>query len=80
MRRVGPDGGYMPSSMIQEAMRVGHQRYAAKLDLAQAFVTLKLGPTAQRLSTFTSPLGKIRFLHGWFGWHSFPAVFQRTIT
>ena len=34
----------------------------AQLDLSEAFLTLKLGPEAQRLSTFTSPLGKLRQL------------------
>src|SRR5262249_46378371 len=48
-----------------------------KIDLRDAFMMMKLGPTAQRLSTFTTPLGKMRWHHGWFGWHSFPAKFQR---
>ena len=78
-KRVDPEGGYMPASMVQEAMRVGRQKFAAQLDMSDAFMTLKLGPTAQRLSTFTSPLGKLRWKHGWFGWHSFPATFQRVI-
>ena len=78
-RKIDPDGGYMPSSMINEAMKVGHVQYAATLDLSQAFVTMKLGPTAQRLSTFTTPLGKLRWTQGYFGWHSFPAAFQRII-
>jgi hypothetical protein len=40
---------------------------------------MKLGPVAQKLSTFTTPIGKVQWTHGWFGWHSFPAVFQRMI-
>jgi hypothetical protein len=52
---------------------------AITLDLSEAFTTVKLGPEAQRLSTFTTPIGKVRWLHGYFGWHSFPAWFQKTI-
>ena len=78
-RRIDPEGGYMPSSMVFEAMKAGRQSVAACLDLAEAFVTLKLGPTARRLSTFTTPIGKYRWLHGYYGWHSFPAAFQRII-
>jgi len=75
--RVDPEGGYMPPSMIAEAQSAGIRRYAVKLDLRDAFMTMKLGPTAQRLSVFTTPIGKFGWLHGWFGWHSFPAVFQK---
>ena len=78
-RRIDPEGGYMPLSMVSEAQRAGRQTIAASLDMAEAFVTLKLGPTAQRLSTFTTPFGKYRWRHGYFGWHSFPAAFQRII-
>jgi hypothetical protein len=46
---------------------------------AKAFMVFKLGPMAQKLSTFTSPLGKLRWLHGYYGWHSFPPAFQRLI-
>lgn len=31
------------------------------------------------LSTFTTQIGKIRYRRGWFGWHSFPAIFQTLI-
>ena len=78
-RRIDPEGGYMPSSMVFEAMKAGRQTVAACLDLSEAFVTMKLGPTAQRLSTFSTPIGKYRWKHGYFGWHSFPAAFQRII-
>ena len=78
-KRVDPEGGYMPSSMLYEAQRSGRQSVACTLDMANAFLTLKLGPTARRLSTFTTPLGKMRWKNGWFGWHSFPAVFQRVV-
>ena len=78
-KRIDPEGGYMPSSMINEAQKAGRLRHAATLDLAEAFVTMKLGPEAQRLSTFTSPIGKLQWKHGYFGWHSFPAAFQRII-
>ena len=78
-KRIDPPGGFMPQSMINEAMRVGGQKLAITLDLSEAFTTGKLGPEAQRLSTFTTPVGKVRWLHGYFGWHSFPAWFQKTI-
>jgi hypothetical protein len=78
-KRIDPEGGFMPDSMIGEVMSIGRQEFAAQLDLAEAFVTLKLGPTAQRVSTFVTPLGKLQWKHGWFGWHSFPAYFQRLI-
>ena len=78
-QKVDPEGGYMPSHMVAEAMKAGNQRLACTFDLSDAFLTLKLGDTAQKLSTFTTPLGKMRWKHGYFGWHSFPAVFQRTI-
>lgn len=77
--KISPDGGYMPASMIREAQRVGHMSIACQLDLSEAFTTLRLGRTAQTLSTFTSPIGKLRWKHGFFGWHSFPAVFQRVV-
>ena len=77
--RFDPDGGYMPESMIQEAMSAGYCRWATKLDMAEAFLTMKLGKTAQELSVFTTPLGKYQWLHGYFGWHSFPAYFQKLV-
>jgi len=78
-QRISPEGGFMPPSMVLEAQRPGNKKLAVQLDLAEAFVSMKLGPLAQRLSTFTTPLGKYRWKHGFFGWHSFPAAFQRLI-
>ena len=78
-KRVNPEGGYMPDNMVNEAMKAGHCKIAAKMDLTSAFLTMKLGNTAQRLSTFTTQIGKMRWKHGYFGWHSFPAMFQRII-
>ena len=75
--RVELAGGFMPDSMLREAQRAGRCQFVSQLDLAEAFLTLKLGPEAPRLSTFTSPLGKLRWRQGYFGWHSFPAAFQR---
>ena len=71
------NGGFMPDSMIQEAQRVGRRKIACKFDMAEAFLTMKLGAEARRLSTFTTPVGKYRWNHGYFGWHSFPAHWQR---
>lgn len=73
---VAPKGGYMPRHMFMEALKVGIHPYAVQLDLRAAFNTLKLGPTARRLSTVTTPIGKVQFKNGWFGWHGFPGVFQ----
>ena len=78
-RRIDPEGGYLPANMIREAQRAGRQRVAIAADMAEAFLTMLLGPTAQRLSTFSSPLGKVQFKTAYFGWHSFPAAFQRII-
>ena len=78
-RRVDPPGGFMPANMVMEAMKAGREQIGAQLDMAEAFVTLKLGAEAQRVSTYTSPIGKLRWKQGYFGWHSFPAVFQQTI-
>lgn len=78
-KRVDPKGGVMPANMVLEAQRVRGLRHACKLDMKEAFVTLKLGPKAQMLSTFVTHRGKYRWKHGWFGWHSFPAVFQQLI-
>jgi hypothetical protein len=78
-KRISPEGGYMPASMLQEAQLAGRRKLGVQLDLQEAFVTALLGPTAQRLSTFTTPRGKYRWKHGWFGWHSFPAWFQKMI-
>ncbi len=77
--RVDPEGGYMPSNMIREAMNIGGCKFAAQLDLRDAFLMLTLGPTARELSVFTSPFGKLQWNVAYFGWHSFPAVFQKTI-
>ena len=74
-----PEGGYMPDSMAHSAHRVGLRNYGYKLDFKEAFTTLKLAPEAQRLSTFTSPLGKVQFKRGWFGYHSFPGLWQTTV-
>jgi transposase InsO family protein len=76
-KRVDPAGGFMPASMVMEAHRVGFCPLVAQLDMKDAFLTLRLDEEAQRLSTFATPYGKVRWLHGWFGWHSFPAVFQQ---
>ena len=51
--------GILPPDMLREAMQVGILPFLVQLDLAEAFRTLKLGPTAQRLSTFTTPFAKI---------------------
>lgn len=78
--RVSPDGGFMPDNLVNEVQRLGRPlSVAMSLDLADAFMTLKLGPTAQELSVFTSPFGKYRMRHAFFGWHSFPSVFQTVI-
>ena len=71
------DGGFMPDNMILEAQRVGRRKIACKFDAAEAFLTMSLGAEAQRLSTFTTPIGKYRWKQGYFGWHSFPAHFQK---
>jgi len=65
--REDPEGGYMPPSMIGEAQSSGKHRHAVTLDLKDAFMTMPLAPTAQRLSVFTTPIGKYQWLHGWFG-------------
>jgi hypothetical protein len=78
--RVDIDGGFMPDNMIREAQRAGRGcRFAAALDFAEAFTGLKLGPRARELSVFTTPIGKLRWLQGYFGWHGFPAEFQRAM-
>ena len=74
-----PVGGYMPGSMLREVDRLAGKKVAVSLDLREAFLTLALGEEAKRLSTFTTPIGKFRWNVGWFGWHSFPAVFQTTM-
>jgi hypothetical protein len=79
-KRVTLAGGYMPESMLQEAMKGGRGcRYAASLDAAQAFKGMKLTEDAQKLSTFASPIGAIRYKVGWFGWHSFPLLFTQAM-
>jgi len=74
-----PEGGYMPDSMAHAAQRVGLLNVGFMLDFTEAFTTLKLGPEAQRLSVFTSPMGKVQFERGWFGYHSFPGLWQTTV-
>ena len=78
-KRMEPEGGFMPDSIVKEAQRAGRMDIACQIDLAEAFTTISLGPNASKLSTFTSPIGKLRWKQGYFGWHSFPAVFQRVI-
>jgi transposase InsO family protein len=78
-KRIDPQGGFMPDSMIGEATRLANKKFVAQLDMAEAFLTFKLGPTAQRLSTFTTPIGKYQWKHGWFGYHSFPFHFQQLV-
>jgi hypothetical protein len=76
--RDDPEGGFMPDSMLMEAQRAGRRcRLAVELDYTEAFTSLKLSPKAQELSTFTTPIGKLRWLNGYYGWHSFPVKFQR---
>jgi hypothetical protein len=76
--RVDPQGGVMPDNMIREALKAGQGgQFGALMDFAEAFTCMKLGATASELSTFTTPLGKLRWKQGFFGWHSFPAIFQR---
>jgi len=74
-----PEGGYMPDSMLLAAQRAGRRKFAIQWDMREAFTTMLLGPEAQKLSTFTSPIGKIRFRRGWFGYHSFPAHWQHVM-
>ena len=78
-KRIDPEGGYMPANILSEAQKVRGQKLAILFDLAEAFLSIKLGPEAQRLSTFTTVLGKVRWHQGYFGWHSFPSAFQRII-
>lgn len=77
--RVEPEGGFMPDNMIMEAMTAGTYKYAVKVDWREAFTTLKLGPIARRLSTFTTPKRKYQWQNGYFGWHGFPACFQKLV-
>ena len=77
--RDDPEGGYMPANMLMAALSTGRKKYATKLDCKDAFLTMKLGPVAQKLSVHTTCVGKYRWLHGYFGWHSFPAKYQRII-
>jgi len=74
--RTDPDGGYMPADMIREAQKAGNRKFAVSIDLREAFLTFVLGPLARKLSTFTTPVGRYRWRHGWFGYHSFPSLFQ----
>ena len=78
-KSTDPIGGYLPESMLSEALRVGRLNFAWQLDLKDAFATMVLGPQARRLSTFTTPRGKIRWNHGFFGHKNFPAEFQLLI-
>ena len=79
-KREDPEGGYMPDSILNEVQKLGPTlKFGASLDLSEAFTTLRLGPTARDLSVFSSPVGKLRWLQGYFGWHSFPAIFQRIV-
>jgi hypothetical protein len=66
----------MPADMIREAQKAGNRKFAVSIDLREAFLTFVLGPLAQQLSTFTTPVGRYRWKHGWFGFHSFPGLFQ----
>ena len=76
--RIDPEGGVMPKSMVREVLRAGHNcEFAALIDFSEAFTCLKLGDKARQLSTFSTPIGKLRWKQGFFGWHSFPAIFQR---
>ena len=78
--RVEIEGGFMADSMVQEAQRAGRGcKYAAGLDFADAFLGLRLTERASEISTFTTPIGKLRWRNGYFGWHSFPAEFQRAM-
>lgn len=78
-KRIQLKGGFMPSSILQEAQRAGRRKLAITLDLREAFLVALLGPTAAELSVFSTTEGKYQWIHGWFGWHSFPAWFQQTI-
>ena len=72
--RYKPDGpGIMPDNMLHEAMSMARRKYAYKLDLTSAFMTMLLGPRARELSTFAGPTGPpMQMRHAYFGWHSFP--------
>lgn len=76
---VQPAGGFMPTSLVQEAVSAAQGNFAVSMDLSEAFTTLKLGPTARRLSVFTTPVGKYRWKMGYFGWSGFPAKFMTVI-
>lgn len=78
--RIDPVGGVMPAHMIPEVWKLRRLKWACKLDLRDAFTIFRLGPEAQRLSTFMTQIGKIRHKSGWFGWHSFPIAFQKLMT
>ena len=79
--RYKPDGpGIMPDNMLQEAMSMARRKYAFKLDLTSAFMTMLLGPRARELSTFAVPTGPpLQMRHAYFGWHSFPLIFQNAM-
>ena len=79
--RYKPDGpGVMPDNMLHEAMSLARRKYAFKLDLTSAFMTMLLGPRARELSTFAVPSGPpLRYTNAFFGWHSFPLIFQSSM-
>jgi hypothetical protein len=76
-KRIDPEGGFMPDYLVTEAQKAGRRKVGAKMDLKSAYSTLGLAPATSELSTFTSAAGKIRFTSGYYGWHSFPAIFQQ---
>ena len=78
-RRYEPAGGVMPYSLHSEAHRICRRDLAFQADFKEAFTTLRLGDLARILSTFRTPLGPERFHQGWFGWHSFPAVWSEVV-
>lgn len=74
-----PAGGYMPDSFQEGAQDVGLRKIGFVLDCTEAFTTLKLGEQAQKLSVFTSPVGKVAFKRGYYGMANMPAYFQQTL-
>jgi len=46
--------------MLREAQGAGRRTVACTMDITDAFMTMKLDPMARRVSTFTTPIGKMR--------------------
>ena len=79
LNAVTPFKRYWLPSLQEILEKAGNCRVLSKLDLTAGFHLIEMDNSSSDMTTFISPIGKLKFLQMPFGLKNAPAIFQRTI-